>query len=164
MDSIPIFATNPSVSAHDTEDKTSVVITDDELTQVLQGRAPATGITVEQKVDYSISKSLKRDFIVDTFGDSPVHIGLDGLTILNSTCLDTEEKALTMEQFYAKHKLSADSKNRVNIGLSGGGKEPQSFVCVLVGMRSTSAQDDSKRSLIRYHLDLVGVTRTGGTL
>ena len=58
-----IFKNKPSISVSVTDDSTAVVIADGALKNVLQGRAPSTGIVIEQQVDCSISKSLKKDFI-----------------------------------------------------------------------------------------------------
>lgn len=156
-----IFKNKPSISVSVTDDSTAVVIADGALKNVLQGRAPSTGIVIEQKVDCSISKSLKKDFIVDTFGDSPVQITLEGLTILNAACLGNGAgNGLTMEEFYEKYKLSANLSSRVVLGLSDGGKNGNSgkmFTCVLLGLQSSSTQNEARSGTIRYRLTLVGV-------
>ena len=156
-----LFKNRPAVSISSSADDVGLVIATGDLKTVLQGRAPATGITVMQKVDYSISKSLKKDFIVDTFGDSPVHIVLDGVTIMNAACLENGEQASTMEDFYEKYKLSANKANRVSLGLSGhkteDGVTTNTFKCVLLSMRSMVDEKEAKQSTIRYQLEFLGV-------
>ena len=50
------LANKPTISEKTDDCKVGIVVATGDLNTVLQGRAPATGITIEQTVDYAISK------------------------------------------------------------------------------------------------------------
>lgn len=155
-----VFGSKPSISIHsDAGDYVSIVLADVSLSTVLNGRAPATGITIDQAVDYSISKSLKQDFIVDTFGDSPVKITLEGIEFLTSTCGENQDETIqqTIETFYDNNKLSADRTKRVLLGLSTNPERGSAFTCVLTGMRSVIDREGADKMYVKYSLTLIGV-------
>ena len=155
-----IFDAKPSISTFEDNCNVSIAIVDETMKDVLLGCAPATGITIDQTVDYSISKSLQRDFIVDTFGDSPTKITLDGVEFLTTSCGEkAKTDTKTIEKFYDENKLSSDNTKRVQLGLSTHGPAA-AFTCVLVSMRSTVGQAEAKNMSIKYSLTLIGVRNT----
>ena len=153
------LANKPTISEKTDDCKVGIVVATGDLNTVLQGRAPATGITIEQTVDYAISKSLNQDFIVDTFGDSPVRIILEGIEFLTEVCNGEQSDAAkeTVEAFYDKNKLSADNVKRVALGLSSQTGQGQAFTCVLTGMRSVVDRESADKMYIKYNLTLIGV-------
>ena len=51
------------------------------LDGILLATAPLGGVQISQTVDYSVTKALGRDFHVATFGNRPVQIVLDGISV-----------------------------------------------------------------------------------
>lgn len=128
----------------------------DALGAVVAASAPVTGVTVTQKVDYAITKALSKDFLVSTFGDSPVSITISGIELLNLECTTTN-KYSSIVDFYDKNKLSTNIMTRLNVGISVGA-DAVSYTCVLLGLTlQADTRNDMGNSTSSYVLDMLGV-------
>ena len=128
-------------------------------------RAPITGVRISQLTDFSVTKSLDRDFLVATFGDTPTRIQLDGLTFFNlNGCPmnNTKGDKQQIMTFYKKNKVSTDISKRLDISIASGVGEPAvSFRTVLVGLDTVNKSDESGMSnvMATYTMTLIGVER-----
>ena len=123
----------------------------DGLKTVLDASAPVTGVSIEQHVDASVTKSLASDFLVSAFGDRPVSINISGMCLLG--CSNSNSSLI---DFYKRNKLSADPRARVKVGISINGKT-QTFVCVLVSMTITGTAKLNEAGACSYSLSMLGV-------
>jgi len=161
-------AINPYYYAPDNNGDATIVMADAALTAYVSGRAPMTGITIEQKVDFSINKTLNKDFIVDVFGDSPTYIVIEGFNIL-AACTNENEGggesgqvlgiAKGMATFYKENNVGTNKDKRISLSVYYSKEDKRTFQCILVGMRSSVTTEDAKSSILRYRLELVGVAK-----
>ena len=126
----------------------------------LYGSMPVSGLSVDQGVDHTISKTLGNDFLVSEFGDIPVQIGMSGVNFFGS-CIDLDwgmqnNQAL---DFYEKYKLSAAPDARLELSLTGSKTQSGIFTCVLTKMRAVGPAVEKAGSvpLYTYNLTLIGV-------
>lgn len=131
---------------------------------IVLGYAPITGVAIRQLTDYSITKSLNKDFLVATFGDTPTQITLKGINFFNingcELASDTEAKEQIMD-FYSKNKLSADRNKRFDIAIAASRNSTAAFRCVIVGLetQNQSTGDGTSNIMYNYTMQLVGVER-----
>lgn len=142
-----------------------ITITVADSDAILLGMVPVTGVRINQLTDFSVTKSLDRDFLVTTFGDTPTRIQLDGLTFFNlNGCSLTGSKSDRKQimNFYKENKLSTDLSKRIDISIaSGAGEAPVSFRTVLVGLDTVNKSNESGLSnvMANYTMTLIGVER-----
>jgi len=143
-----------------------ITITATGTSNILLGRAPVTGVHIKQLTDFSVTKSLNRDFLVSVFGDTPTDIQLNGISFFNLNGCPLTGTVQSREQvlnFYKRYKLSTDIQNRVDIAIaSGTGETPVAFRCVLLGLetKNTSSEDGVGNICYNYSMSLIGVERT----
>ena len=131
----------------------------------LLGTAPVTGVLIQQLTDFSLTKSLNKDFLVATFGDTPTKIQLKGISFfnLNGCSLSGKKANQQILAFYKKNKISTNINNRVDIAIAEGkDKAPVAFRCVIVGLDSQnqSSADGIGNSMYDYTMQLIGVERS----
>lgn len=118
-------------------------------------KAPVTQVTIKEAVDYSVTKSLKSDVLVATFGDQPVSIKIAGAVILNPA----PDKDNNIARFYAKNKFSASRTTRFDLGLAWAG-QAASYRCILIGMDLEGSSDRlNAAAMSTYALDFIGVSK-----
>lgn len=144
-----------------------ITIYDTEGDKVWLARAPITGVNIKQLADYSVTKALDNDFLVTTFGDTPVQIDLTGLNIYNMNgcaITDSKESRAQVLAYYKKKKISSNLKIRFDISIATGSGGPSAtFRCVLVSLNvkndaSSGAMDTGNR-LYSYAMTFIGVSR-----
>lgn len=144
-----------------------ITIYDTEGDKVWLARAPITGVNIKQLADYSVTKALDNDFLVTTFGDTPVQIDLTGMNIYNMNGCNIVDSAASKAQilsYYKKKKISSNLKIRFDISIATGSGGPSStFRCVLVALNvkndaSSGAMDTGNR-LYSYAMTFIGVSR-----
>ena len=119
--------------------------------------APVTGISIKQLTDHTVNKALSGDFMLATFGDTPVDIQLSGLCFFGSGCGGMFESLSDDDimAFYARNKVSENPTARLDITMA---TSKNAFRCALIGMRSQSTNDAELNGLLyTYNLSLVGV-------
>ena len=143
-----------------------ITITVADSDEILLGMVPVTGVRISQLTDFSVTKSLDRDFLVATFGDTPTRIQLDGLTFFNlNGCTFTGSKGEKQQimNFYKENRLSTDITKRIDISIaSGAGEVPVAFRTVLVGLDTVNKSTEAGLSnvMANYTMTLIGVERT----
>lgn len=143
-----------------------ITITVADSDEILLGMVPVTGVRINQLTDFSLTKSLDRDFLVATFGDTPTRIQLDGLTFFNlNGCALTGSKGEKQQimNFYKENRLSTDINKRIDISIaSGAGEVPVAFRTVLVGLDTANKSNEAGLSnvMANYTMTLIGVERT----
>jgi len=130
---------------------------------IFLANAPKTGISIKRLTDHNVTKSLGGDFLLSTFGDTPVDIQLSGLNIFATKCdlgLGSTDYSDIMD-FYEKNKVSTNPRKRIDITVSSGNDKPgQVFRCALVMLKAQSANDPEISNLLyTYSLSLIGVRR-----
>lgn len=130
--------------------------------EALYGNLPVSGLTIDQAVDHSIAKTLNKDFVISEFGDTPVQIGLNGVSFYGDCDGGTDGWGNDKEQildFYEKNKLSANPKARLKLSITPGKTESGTFVCVLTKMRAVGPLLDKSGSVpvYSYNITLIGV-------
>ena len=131
---------------------------------IVLGYAPITGVAIRQLTDYSITKSLNKDFLVATFGDTPTQITISGINFFNingcELAGDTESKEQIMD-FYSKNKLSADRNKRFDVAIAASRDSTAAFRCVIVGLDTQNqySTDGLSNVMYKYTMQLVGVER-----
>ena len=132
---------------------------------ILLGAAPVTGVSIQQLTDFSVTKSLDKDFLVATFGDTPVKITLSGISFfnLNGCRLNGSRKSnKQIMDFYRENKLSNRRSKRVDVSIaSGAGETPVVFRCVIVALDTQNQADETGISnmLYSYTMTLIGVDK-----
>lgn len=130
---------------------------------IILGYAPITGVDIRQLTDFSVTKSLNRDFLVATFGDTPVQITIKGLNFFNlNGCALKDDDVGSREQimdFYKQNKLSAAPYDRFDVAITKSGETAVSFRCVIVGLdtQNESTTDGTSNLFYRYTMSLIGV-------
>lgn len=119
-------------------------------------KAPVTQVIIKEAVDYSLTKSLKSDVLVATFGDQPVRITIRGAVILNPG----PNKNANISSFYNRYKFSADRTTRFDLGLAWTGQSA-SYRCILLGLDLDGASNSiGATGMSSYSMDFVGVSRS----
>ena len=161
----PRLVSAPYADSDDTGTSSSSDMTDTALFAYM----PVTGMTIDQGVDASITKTLNDDFLVTAFGDVPVQIVLNGINFfdLENDCIMKNEDINKLRQkqimaFYERWKLSANIRNRLDISIVPANKGVDSgntFVCALIKMRASAPIIDKSGSVpaYRYNMTLIGV-------
>lgn len=129
----------------------------DDLKKVITATAPVTGVRVMQRVDFSITKSLSRDFLISAFGDQPVQIVISGMSIYAASCPDDGDSSNAIPKFYRQNRISTDLDKRVQVGIAGLGSSSQAFNCAVVGLDLESNSENAQSGTNTYTLTLVGV-------
>lgn len=133
---------------------------------ILLGKSPVTGVQITQLTDFSLTKSLDRDFLVATFGDTPTRIQLKGLSFFNLNGCPLRGSLADRRQimnFYKANKLSTDINKRLDISIaSGAGETPVAFRTVLVGLetQNNATGDGISNVVYNYTMTLIGVERS----
>ena len=131
------------------------------------GYAPVTGVSIQQLTDFSVTKSLSRDFLVAAFGDTPVKITLSGVDFFNingCNILDSTTGAGSNDQimeFYKKNRISTDRTKRFDIAIATSDKGTVGFRCVIIGLdaQNKAASDGLNNVMYNYTMSLIGVDR-----
>lgn len=119
--------------------------------------APATGISIKQLTDHTINKALSGDFMLASFGDTPVDIQLSGVCFFGVKCGQMQAQLSNNDimEFYNKNKVSENPSARLDITM---GTSNNAFRCALIGMKSQSTNEGDMNGLLyTYNLSLVGV-------
>lgn len=139
----------------------------------LLASAPATAIQIQQRADFSLTKSLSNDFMVAAFGDTPTAIELKGINIIgiNNCIIDPRNDSAAKMQimdFYQQNKVSANPDVRFDIAIANGPKQPaQCFRCVIVQLTVFNSNQNGQGTVHRmydYTMSLVGVNKQNGAL
>ena len=167
MGSVNIFGKG-GVSVYNLADSSKALITlavantgEANSTPVYLANAPQTGIRIKQLTDHSVNKALGGDFLLNSFGDTPVDIQLSGLNFFAMKCdlgvsQPTDDDIL---QFYDDNKVSANPGRRLDITINSG-KSGKLFRCALIGMQAQSASDpEFVNILYTYTLSLIGAPK-----
>lgn len=152
------FVRKVTLSGDDSKNHSFItIVSNDDFKKVITGYAPATGITVQQKVDFALTKSLDKNFLIAAFGDNPVMISISGLHIYCDEC-SMEGADKTIVEFYKENKVSSDVTKRVQIGIAGkGGERGQTFECAVIGCDLTADSKSIEYGASNYKLSLIGV-------
>lgn len=161
----PLGGISETLIAPDTTFLTLAKVNSD---QIMLARAPITAVDIQQITDYSITKSLDNDFLITTFGDTPVKIELRGINIYNlngCSLSDTQTDKRQILAFYRKNKVSTDLDARFDLAIAGGPNETTSvFRCVIVSLRiMNNGQHNgipTSHMMYDYAMVLVGAART----
>lgn len=134
--------------------------TKSEETDILYGSMPVAGLSIDQAVDFSISKTLNKDFVISEFGDTPVQITMNGVNIY-AGCSNIVEFGKQVLDFYEKNKLSTDPNIRLFLTITGNSTDKGSFTCVLTKMRVIGPAMEKSGSVpvYSYNMTLIGVRR-----
>lgn len=162
MGYIDVFSKAGGISFHDAGEHKSLITivqpgTGSEKTTIYLAFAPLTGISVKQLTDHTVNKALSGDFMLATFGDTPVDIQLSGLCFFGARCDGMFEGVSNDDimEFYARNKVSENPTARLDITMA---TSNNAFRCALIGMRSQSTNDTELNGLLyTYNLSLVGV-------
>ena len=130
--------------------------------QALFGNLPVSGLTVDQAVDHTISKTLNRDFVISEFGDTPVQIVMNGVSFYGDCEGAADGWGNTNEQimdFYEKNKLSKDPSARFTLSITPGQTECGTFTCVLIKMKAIGPAMERQGTVpvYSYNITLIGV-------
>lgn len=125
--------------------------------QVFKARAPLTGITIKQHVDYSLSKTMSGNFNLITFQDTAVQITIQGLTAISKFICNQkgqvksgEDRADSIATFYKNNKASSKTSKQIKISLGKNG--------VYKGVVISLTQRDSQTpGCLQYDMTLFGV-------
>ena len=131
------------------------------------GYAPVTGVSIQQLTDFSVTKSLSRDFLIAAFGDTPVKITLSGVDFFNingCNILDSKTGAGSNDQimdFYRKNRISTDRTKRFDIAIATSDKNTVGFRCVITGLdaQNKASSDGLNNVMYNYTMFLIGVDR-----
>lgn len=137
--------------------RTAFITFTDNLKKVITATAPVTGVRVMQRVDFSVTKSLSKDFLISAFGDQPVQIVISGLSIYAASCPDDNDPTNAIPKFYRENRISTDLNKRVQIGIAGLGSSNQAFNCAVVGLDLEANSENAQSGTNTYTLTLVGV-------
>ena len=123
---------------------------------IFVSKAPVTGITIKQHVDYSLSKTMAGNFNLITFQDTAVEINIQGLTAVSSfVCTGsgkTSGNIKSIADFYKQNKASARKSGRITIVLSQGG----TYQGVVISLTQRSSNIPG---CVEYDLTLFGVRK-----
>ncbi len=150
------------------DDSAFITISKVNAGDILLARAPVTSIDIQQLTDYSLTKSLDNNFLVTTFGDTPVKIELRGINIYNLNGCQlgkTNADKTQIMSFYKKNKVSTDLEARFDLAIKGGkDEETPVFRCVIVSLRvMNNGQQQGVPTghlLYDYTMTLIGASRT----
>jgi hypothetical protein len=125
--------------------------------------APITSISIRQNTDVTITKNLDKGFLIAAFGDSPVEITINGLSVYKLSCRDKTKGADSIQQFFNKHKISNGDDKRLLLSINTGGKSSyiETYTCALVGCDISSYDQTPEAGLYKYKLSLIGTTKNG---
>ena len=133
----------------------------DDLNAILCGTAPATGVSVVQKVDYNITKGMTGDFLAAAFGDMPIPLVITGLQIYRATpgCADnSKDTTSSVSAFYSRNKFSVDNTKRITMSLKAAKDgEVEVYTCVLLELTMTGSGKGTESGYYEYSMSLVGV-------
>ena len=127
------------------------------LSEVLFASAPVTGVKITQTVDYSITKALDKDFLIAAFGDQPVSIVLEGLSIYATSPDNYTPDADALPNFYKEYRISKNQDSRVKVGIAGLNSGGAAFTCAVVGLEMSASSSTISSGLGSYKLILIGV-------
>lgn len=127
------------------------------LTDVIVASAPMTAVQIGQKVDYSITKALGKDFLISAFGDQPVVITIDGMSIYAPDSTSHTADAKAIPTFYKNNRLSTDINNRVQVGIAGLAGGAQAFSCAIISLELSATSAASVSGMCGYKLVMIGV-------
>ena len=113
-------------------------------------QAPATGIRIDEQVDFSLSKTLAGNFNLVTFEDLPVTITIRGMRSLYSSCGNSRSRSIG--ELYKRLKASKSSYVRTLDIVIGGA---QQYRAVIVAFTQASSQEAP--GILTYNLTLFGV-------
>lgn len=156
---IPIFNNTGGVSIADMKarERAFITFTSPQMSRVLVTTAPVTGVKITQQVDFNLTKTFGRDFLIATFGDQPVNIALEGLNIYNSDCNSlVTGQTNQIVAFYNANKVSTNLKQRVDVGIYGVGAT-KAFRCALVGLSVSADGGSASSGVYGYRLVMLGV-------
>ena len=107
-------------------------ITISDGSNVFNGRAPVMGVTIKQVTDYTTHKALD---------------------LFNMLC---NKKGRRIADFFGRHNLVKNSRNRLTVSLSGSvGGTGGTFKCVLTDLTMQATGGDKIQGL--YRLNLIGI-------
>ena len=132
------------------------------LHELLTGRAPATYVKIENRVDYMTTKMIDNTHMIATFGQDLVHIQITGLDFFNLVCsnLGDSGDGGGIQEFYNKYNLHDAPTARVDISISYGGPATVYRAVLLEMTRDNSADEVTPGSNLMcgaYRLELYGV-------
>ena len=153
-----------------------------EGSDVILAMAPMTEIEIRQLTDYSITKSLENDFIVATFGDTPVSITIRGINFFGLECKlgqevhwfdyllfragDKKKENQQILDFYNRNKLSANPSARFDVAIASsepdGDQDTATYRCVVVGLdiiNNAAREGATSNIAYNYMLTMIGVKK-----
>lgn len=122
--------------------------------------APVTGVDIQQMTDYSITKSLDKDFLIATFGDTPVQITLRGVNFFNLGDCYKGNAYRYISDFYDDNKLSSNKNIRFDVAIASSKSNAVAFRCVLVGLSlANDTTTHAGQIMASYTLSFIGVRK-----
>ncbi len=122
---------------------------------VLSGRAPATGVSIEESVDLQLSKELSGGYVASVFGYKPVLITITGLDIF--VPCDAEDKDQTIAELYSKSNAASPTYELLLVSTEA---DPGVVYECLIGQLSRSVQarnaQDYGMGVGTYTMKLIG--------
>lgn len=147
---------------------TKVGGTDNTSVKTILASAPITDVSIRQRADFSLTKSLANDFLIAAFGDTPVQIDLRGINIIGiNNCVlgvGTEESTRTqILDFYKKNKVSADQSARFDVAIApGANKAASAFRCIICALDVANSNQNGQNAVHRtynYSMSLIGANK-----
>ena len=123
------------------------------LSDILMAKAPATDISITDAVDMSINKALSSDFLIATFGKSPITIRITGMILDARNCSGSGN----IPAFFKKYNVHKNKTARVTVCVCVAGAST-TYKCVLTSMmlvKNIQRYDCPVAS--DYVLNLIGV-------
>ena len=130
--------------------------------------APVTAVNIKQLTDFSITKSLSNDFLVASFGDTPVQIQMQGINIIgiNNCMLEASSSDSTRTQimeFYKKNKVSSDLTARFDVAIAQGPNQPAvGFRCIIIALDVNNSNQSGMNTVHKtynYSMSLIGANK-----
>ena len=136
-----------------------LLLTDDEKAAIIIASAPMLGIRIEERSDCNITKSLAGDFLISSFGDSPVKISIDGMNIIRQVCSNKSATGdyPSITDFFDKNKVSTDIKKRVKLIIATSANTKKTYNCAIIGFDTVLDTEYNEYGSNRYSLHLIGV-------
>ena len=131
------------------------------MSKVQLAMAPVTGVEIQQMSDYSVTKSLDQDFLISTFGDTPVQITLRGVNFFNLGDCYQGKAYKYISDFYDDNKVSSNKNIRFDVAIASAKTKAVAFRCVLVGLNMVNdTNTPAGQIMYNYTLSFIGVRKS----
>jgi hypothetical protein len=154
------YAGISTMPAKDLKELVKITLADDKKANVVLATAPILGLSVEERADCSITKALNGDFVIASFGDTPVKLTISGVSILYTICQDRDNKATkgsSVASFFKSNKISTDATKRIKVAIASSPTDTTTYTCALIGYDTSFNEEYNEYNASRYTLHLIGV-------